>query len=240
MFEINPTNTELFAAIEAPQSDVRPRGIVVDFHGLGGGMAMPEKSTSGVFYAKNGAVYVYPYYGPWSWMNDVAVHYCDEVLRAVAARFGLAANVPVVATGGSMGGLSALVYARYSRMNIVACAANCPVCDLPYHYTERPDLPRTLHAAFGHYACSLQAAIRSASPIDLATSMPQIPYYIVHGDADTAVKKEKHSDLLVAKLRQLGQSITYDEVPGMPHCALPPDHEAAFRRFILSALSQNG
>lgn len=236
MYEMSPSNVDLFAYLEPPKGGVPAHGIVVDFHGLGGGTSMPASMPAGLAYAECGALYVYPYYGPWSWMNDVAVRYCDSVLKAAAERFRLPDDAPVVATGGSMGGLSALVFARYTRMNIVACAANCPVCDLPYHYTERPDLPRTLHAAFGHYACPLQAAIKSASPLHLAPSMPDIPYYIVHGDADTAVKKAMHSDKLVVEMRRLGCDVTYDEVRGMAHCALPPENEAALRSFVLKNL----
>jgi dipeptidyl aminopeptidase/acylaminoacyl peptidase len=234
MYEIDVANVSLFACVVPPPDGISVRGIVVDFHGLGGGMEMGDSMTTGVFFAEDGALYVYPYYGPWSWMNDVAVRYCDSVVSAVIERFRLSPDVPVVATGGSMGGLSALVFARYSRLRVVACAANCPVCDLPHHYTERPDLPRTLHVAFGHYACPFQDALKSASPLHLAVSMPRIPYYIVHGDADVAVNKERHSDRLVAELLRLGYDITYDEVPGMPHCALPPRNEAAFRAFILN------
>jgi dipeptidyl aminopeptidase/acylaminoacyl peptidase len=66
--------------------------------------------------------------------------------------------------------------------------------------------------------------------------MPDIPYYVVHGDADAAVNKAKHSDRLVAKMRSLGFDVKYDEVPGMRHCALPPENEAAFRGFVLENL----
>lgn len=236
MHEINATNVSLFACVVPPPDGMSARGIVVDFHGLGGGMEMRDSMSTGVFFAEGGAIYVFPYYGPWSWMNDMAVQYCDSVLNAVIERFHLLPDVPVVATGGSMGGLSALVFARYSRLRVAACAANCPVCDLPHHYTERPDLPRTLHVAFGHYACPFQAALKSASPLHVAASMPRIPYYIVHGDADAAVNKKMHSDRLVAELRRLGYDVTYDEVPGMPHCALPPRNEDAFRAFILEHL----
>jgi len=151
------------------------------------------------------------------------------VVDAYIAREGLADDVPVVSTGGSMGGLSALIYTRYARRTPAACFANCPVCDLPYHATERPDLPRTVYLAFAHYECGLAEALRQHSPLHQAANLPRIPYYIVHGTADAAVSKTMHSDRLVERMRAEGFDLTYREIEGMTHCALenfPEEHTA--------------
>ena len=68
----------------------------------------------------------------------------DTTVKSILPQFE---NIPVVSTGGSMGGQSALVYCAYSKRTPVACVANCPVCDTVFHFTERPDLPRTLYSA---------------------------------------------------------------------------------------------
>ena len=238
MYEITADNVDLFAFSNSERLRNRAiRGIAIEFHGLGGGMELRTESPRAEMFADAAILYVYPYYGPWSWMNDVAIRMVDGVLDALIARHALAPEISVVSTGGSMGGLSCLVFARYSRHNIVACAANCPVCDLPYHYGERPDLPRTLHMAFGHYACSLAAAMKSASPIHLAPTMPPIAYYIVHGTADTLVDKAAHSDRFVAQMRKCGHDVTYAEIPGMPHCELTPEAKKNYDEFIFRSLS---
>ncbi|MBO4547737.1 MAG: prolyl oligopeptidase family serine peptidase, partial [Abditibacteriota bacterium] len=168
--------------------------------------------------AEKGIVYIFPYYGPWSWMNRSGVRFTDALVEAVFKGFSLPKNTPIVSTGGSMGGLSALVYPVYARRTPVAVAADSPVCDLVYHFGERPDLPRTLVAAFADYDCSLDQALRSASPIDLVKKMPKIRYYIVHGDKDVAVNKKAHPDRLVPEMKKAGLDVTYIEVPGMEHC----------------------
>jgi len=52
----------------------------------------------------------------------------------------------------------------------------------------------------------------------LVESLPDIPYLIVHGDQDQAVNKQKHSDVLVQKMRQRGMNVEYIEASGMRHC----------------------
>ena len=171
----------------------KPVGIVLDFHGLNFTALRTECNEFEVFCAQHNLLTLFPYYGPWSWMNDDAVRYVDQVVDAAFSRLKLADSVPVIAAGRSMGGLSALVYTHYAKRTPKACFANCPVCDLPYHATERPDLPRTVYTAFSGSACGLAEALRLHSPLHLVPTMPHIPYYIIHGTADNAVCKKMHS-----------------------------------------------
>ncbi|MBQ5356181.1 MAG: hypothetical protein IIU08_09960 [Clostridia bacterium] len=146
----------------------RPRGLVLDFMGLGGMTMHGEDTPRGEMFGKAGVLYCVPYLDPWNWMNPFAVRETDEIRAAIEDLTG-ASGLPAVSSGGSMGGLACLVYTRYAAVTPVACAANCPVCDLPYHYTERPDLPRTLYAAFGTSEQEdLEAAMKKASPLHLA------------------------------------------------------------------------
>lgn len=230
---IHADNLELFAYTNAHLCK-NIREIVLVFHGLGGTGMISEDTEDAVFFAENDALYVYPYYGPWSWMNALAVRTVDRIVEVCIEKYNLSADIPVISTGGSMGGLSALAYTHNSSRTPAACAANCPVCDLPYHLTERPDLPRTIWSAFGWYEQDYEDAIKTASPLHLASTMPRVPYYIAHCDADKAVNKEAHSDKLVAVMREAKYDLTYDEIPGMGHCQLPESNRAAYNAFILS------
>ena len=147
------------------------KGIVLNFYGLGGATIHNTDPGDAIEYAEKGILYVMPYYNPWCWMNRQAVAYTDEIISVLCQKYNLDASVKIVSTGGSMGGLSALVYCVYARLTPCACVTNCPVCDLPYHFTERPDLPRTLYSAFGEYEGDLQTALRSCSPLHLTDKM---------------------------------------------------------------------
>ena len=123
------------------------RGVCLDFFGLNNTAMFWEDSERAVKFAEQGIIYVRPYLNPWAWMNAQAVEISDRIVDVLAGYYGLG-DVAVCSTGGSMGGMSSLVYAHYSKHRIVACVSNCPVCDLPYHLTERVDLPRIPYHIF--------------------------------------------------------------------------------------------
>jgi len=216
------------------------RGIVLTFNGLGfSTMVWDDESPIDQEYASQGIIHVIPYYNPWCWMNRQAVDYVDEIVDVLFGRYALEDTIPIIATGGSMGGLCALVYSRYAKRTPTACLANCPVCDLPYHYTERPDLPHTLYSAFATSAGTFEAALRSASPIHLVDELPDIPYYIFHCEEDKAVNKERHSDVFVKALSS-EHTVEYYTIPGRGHCDLSPEMHTLFRQKILESIEGTG
>ena len=213
------------------------RGIAVSFFGLGGMAMFAEDTDEGKRFAEKGILWLVPYNNPWAWMNRQAVGYTDELIDVLVQHYGLPEDIPVVSTGGSMGGLSALVYTACAKRTPVACVANCPVCDLPYHFTERPDLPRTLYSAFWNYEGTIEEALCSASPIHLAEKMPDVDYTIFHCEADQAVNKQKHSDVFVQKM-QPAHRVTYITVPERGHCDLPPQEREMYNAAIEAAVEK--
>ncbi|MDR1092863.1 MAG: prolyl oligopeptidase family serine peptidase [Clostridiales bacterium] len=226
---VTKDNLNLFAFTNGAALKGRVRLAYLSFHGLGYCGMETELKAGDVEDGAAGVLRIFPYYGPWSWMNREAVRLTDGIVAAAFERYGLPEGFPVVSTGGSMGGCSALIYARYARVAPVAVAADCPVCDLPFHATERPDLPRTMYNAFAHYECGIDEAMRRHSPLHQTADMPDIPYFIDHGDADTAVNKSLHSDRFVAEMRKAGRNVEYLEIPGMKHCDLNSAPAAAKR-----------
>ena len=193
------------------------RAIILRFPGLGAtGMAGGPDAME-LEWGQAGGLVVTPYQDPWGWMNPATRAFTDELVDGLFARYALIADTPIIATGGSMGGYEALVYTLLAQRPVAACAANCPVCDLPFHYTERPDLPRTMHHAFGSYG-DISPSLVAHSPLHQADRMPDVPYLIIHGDEDRAVGKAAHSNKLVAAMRARGLTVDYREQPGMGHC----------------------
>ena len=209
------------------------KGICLNFFGLGNTSMFWEDSERAVKFAEAGIVYIQPYLNPWAWMNRQAVEITDRIVNVIAEHYDLD-NVRVCSTGGSMGGMSCLVYARYTSTNVIACVANCPVCDLPYHLTERVDLPRTLYSAF--YDCEdFDEALRAHSPLHLVDTMPHIPYHIFHCEEDKSVNIDLHSVKFVAAMRAAGHDVTYDTVPEAGHCKLSPEMAEKFDAFIVAS-----
>ena len=208
------------------------KGIVLSFYGLGNMTMYHSDPAEGLELAKKGILYVIPYYNPWSWMNRQAVAYTDEIIAVLCEKYGLDSDIKIVSTGGSMGGLSALVYCVYAKITPCACVANCPVCDLPYHFTERPDLPRTLYSAFAEYEGDLESALRSCSPLHLVEKMPKIDYIIFHCEGDQAVHLEQHSARFVEAMGQ-SHNVAFHTVPLRGHCDLSPEARVKHQEAIL-------
>lgn len=230
---INAENVRMFAYVNDGICRRPIKGIAVDFMGLGGQSRFDEDTSVGKRMAEQGMLYVVPYLNPWAWMNPQAVRTTDEIVDAVLERCGVE-DIPLVSAGGSMGGQQALIYARYAKRTPVACVVNCPVCDLPYHYTERPDLPRTLYSAFGmEDAETLEAAMEKASPLHLAKAgeMPKIDYVLFHCEEDEAVNKQMHSDRLVQAFGE-DYSVEYYAVPKRGHCDLTDEMRALYEAKI--------
>jgi dipeptidyl aminopeptidase/acylaminoacyl peptidase len=195
----------------------RVRGVVLVLHGLGFAALKEEPSTEELAWARAGGLVVFPYYGPWSWMNRQARAFVDELVDAVYAAYRLPPRAPLISTGGSMGGGCALLYTRYAKRPIAGCLALFPVCDLRFHFNERPDLPRTIRHAFRGYPEDLDTLLAEHSPLCQVDRMPDVPYLIIHGDQDKAVAKARHSDRLVAAMRKRKMKVEYVEVSGMGH-----------------------
>lgn len=224
------------------------RGVVLEFPGLGGGSCMGGIDSVGEYTAPYGLrcgheniLLAYVFTGPWSWMNDTAVKITDAVVDAIWEKYSLSDDVPLISTGGSMGGCGALLYSVYGKRQPAACAANGPACDAMDIYSAHPDFARTLFNAVAHYECSFEEAMASISPLKLVHRLPDIPYYIVHTDMDDIIPIEKHSDLLVKRMRERGLNTEYSVVPDRGHCDLPPKDWNNMVRWVIrqTALHEN-
>lgn len=236
---INCENLRKFTYVNDTICKKPIKGIVVFFFGLGAMTMFDSDSPEGEYYADKGILYVVPYNNPWAWMNKQAVAYTDEVVDIIKEKYCLPDNIPVVSSGLSMGGQSAIVYTACSRHKPVACVVNCPVCDMVFHYTERNDLPRTLYSALFNEAGTLEEALKTISPLHISDKMPRVKYHIFHCDKDLAVNIDAHSDKLVAELDKRNYDYTYDVVEGRGHCDLTPEMRIKFKEYIVSAIDRS-
>ncbi len=212
-----------------------PRAIVFEFHGLGGGREMHcEHTKLSYFFAEHDIIYCMPFYGPWSWMNKASVNMVDELTEALWDKYGK--ELPTVSSGYSMGGLAGLIYSRHSKHTPAVCATICPVCDLPYHFTEREDTARTIYASYGGYDMPLQDAMRIGSPIHQAEHMPYIPYIIFAMTDDDQVNYKAHSETFVKRMRELGHTVEYVTVPNRGHCDMDKGSVEKYKQFIIDNL----
>lgn len=101
------------------------RGIVIDFWGMNSTGILNEDPENTRFYAEQGILFLIPYYNPWAFCNRQTVSYIEEVLDVVTAHFDLPKDLPLVYTGNSMGGLTALactVLCKYRGLRVLQTA----------------------------------------------------------------------------------------------------------------------
>lgn len=215
------------------------RGLVLFFPGMNTAKMYDGENENGERFAERGILYVIPYQNPWAWQTEQNMAFAEEILDVLFRTYDLPDNLPIVSAGQSMGGLGALAYMVYAKRTPVACAAFCPVCDLPYHYTERPDLPRTLYSAFYHYDGSLEEALRSVSPCHLVEQMPEeADYYVFHGERDVTVSRARHSEQFVEAMREKHR-ITYHIVPGMGHTDWTDEMFERYNAYIVESIEKS-
>ena len=236
---ITNENMHYFAYTNEKVLNGKPKGIVIDFFGLGGMHMFREDPNAGKYFGENGVLFIVPYTNPWGWMNRDEVRLSDEIIDTLKEKYGLDDSTPLVATGGSMGGLACIVYTKYAKHTPIGCVANCPVCDLPFHFTERVDLPRTLYSAFYSYDCSLDEALKSASPLHLASELPEkTEYTIFHCEKDGAVNIDAHSEKFVKELSKT-RDVKYIRVPDKDHCDLDEENYNLYLSIALSYIEKN-
>lgn len=174
---------------------------------------------------------VFPYYGPWGWMTPPRARLLDDIVSKLHRRDAEAP--PLIIAGDSMGGQAALLYAGMTYHQPVGVCVLCPVCDVPACYRDSPDARRSLVNGLWGEGYTLEDALLKASPLDWATRLPRVPYQFIHHVGDEVVPKAKHSDPMVATMRESGHEVEYLEVEGA-HCEpLDAENEARRQAFFL-------
>lgn len=214
------------------------KGIAISFSGLNHTKMGPESEEFAKRSAEKGIINISPYENPWAWMNRQAISFVDEIVDVLFEKYGLKENLPIVTMGGSMGGLSSLVYTRYAKRQPVLCATLCPVCDLPYHYTERPDLPRTLYSAFGNEDGKMEDILKKYSPYHLAKEMPDIDYILFLCDEDKAVNMQSHGEKFISRMKEENKSIKKYVLHGFDHCQIDHDHKEIWFEAIFDKIEK--
>ncbi len=229
---MNSSDLKSFAYVSEDYLNGPVKAVVVNFPGLGGMEMKSSLDIPDIKLAHEGVLFIYPFVNPWNWMNSRTVDFVDEIVSIVVRKLKIGRNCPIVARGGSMGGYSALAYCMFTKHRLAAAIANCPVTDIYFHNTERPDLPRTFHDAMGSYG-DISEILKDRSPNWHPEKLPDIRYLIIHGFNDKSVNKAAHSDKMVKLMRKRKLDVTYVEDEKMAHCG-PMKYEtvAAMEKFM--------
>ena len=218
----------------------KPRGLVMEFPGLGGNSCLGGTQDlgnyigePGPYLASKGILLAYMFTGPWSWMNPGAVRLTDLTVGAIFEKYGLDRSIRPVAAGGSMGGLGALMWSAGSHYNVKACAAHCPGVDMLSTFWHREDFSRTLFDAVGSLDMSIEDGLKSVSPVYNIDRLPDIPYYITCDGEDECFDREE-TERFAAAMKASGKNVRYVCFEGAAHGEFsPPEERNRYWDFII-------
>lgn len=229
---MNWENISDYAFVNTDSLKGEPRGIVMNLHGYTDASTFTKSNPYAAAMGEAGIVFVFPYYSVWAWMSKSSFAYLEEVLDVVYAHYGFDENTPFVVTGGSMGGMTAMMYSLYGNKKARACACNCPVTDLPRIFERGKDMRRAIYSAHNLDERPLSECLEANSPIHNAERLPNIPYYIAFGEKDLGITAEGME--FCKKMKELGRELSFDVVPEMGHCNLMqfPEYAKKYADFV--------
>lgn len=231
---INEENIHDFCFLNLDALQFPVRGLVMECHGLNDNTVHQKSPRLGAELGKDGILYLYPYYDLWAWCNNSAVALMNELLAVVDKMFSLTPATPFVICGGSMGGLTAIVFGRCSIRQPKAIACQCPVVDLQESFHRLRQHRRAIYSAYCTEGGTIEEAMHKHNPIALAKDLLRIPYLIISGGEDYCVTEEKQIGPFEAEMLRHGHDIRVLRVPEMGHCELELFEDAfqTYLRFI--------
>lgn len=240
---INKDTYNLYAKTNESLINKEVKGLVVEFPGLGGGSCLGGTMDMGVYdgdFAKmcadEGIILAYIFPGPWSWMNKGAVKITDAIVDAIREKYNLDPDAPIGLSGGSMGGLGAMIYSLETKNKISAVGAACPCCDVLDRFNCKQTFPRTFISAVACYEdMSMEDALKSISPMHRINDFKDVSYFITNSCEDE-VFPEELLDSFVQKLLEKGHKVEYRKMPGQKHGEFIPEIKDEFYKFVIDSL----
>ena len=232
---INANNIFDYAFINEDTLVYPLRGICVYFHGYTDSTMYESSHEIARALGEQGIAWVFPYYSVWAWMSRNSQEFNEQVICAAYERLKADESIPLIVSGGSMGGLTALNYLVYGKRKAIGCALNCPVTDMNRIFADFYDFRRAILSAHIDQEGDLEDVMGKYSPVRFADRLPQIPYLFVFGENDRYFIEKQMPPILE---RFEHYRLPYELIiqPRMGHCDIRnhPDALSKYCDFIIS------
>lgn len=216
------------------------KGVCIYFHGFTDGTRYNESPFQAAELGANGIAWVFPYHSVWAWMSPTSQMFCEQVIDAVYEKLGIDDSVPLVVTGGSMGGMTALNYLLHGKRKAIACAANCPVLSVIGYFKQAKEARAAILSAHIEKDGNLEEILTDLSPAYFVEKLPKIPYFFVFGKNDPSPAINELIGELKEKLDKNAVNYKIEIREEMAHCNMNdfPDTRDRFVKFILKAFER--
>lgn len=205
------------------------RAVCVSFHGYTDGTRHNKSNEMARRLGERGIAWVFPYYSVWAWMSRSSMEFNEQVLDAVYEKLNAGGEIPLIVSGGSMGGLTALNYLIYGKRRAIGCAVNCPVTDVFRMFDDNPACRAAILSAHIEKEGELDEILKSHSPVHFAAKLPRIPYLFVYGGKDEYFTQKQRPAMQKA-LDEEGIAHQMLVQPQMAHCDMNP-YPDAFNKY---------
>jgi len=166
-------------------------------------------------------------------MNRGAVRICDLIVDALRTKYGLGDDSPLIVSGGSMGGLGALIYAADSRHRVTGCVSACPRIDASPTAFTQPWQLRGIVSAIAAYDMPLEDALHTISPRHRLKDMPSIPYFIVCDEEDELMDPDAMTEYAEDLRKATASEVIFHRLPHCKHGEFTPEVRAELTEFII-------
>ena len=222
---INSENLSDYAFLNLDTLRYPVRAVCVNFHGYTDATIFEKSNDVARVLGEAGILFVFPYYSVWAWMSRSSREFIEQVLDAAYDRLSLDETVPLIVSGGSMGGLTALNYLIYGKRRAIGCALNCPVSDMKGIFDDKWDIRRAILSAHILEDAPLSDVLMRYSPVYFADKLPKIPYFLIYGDKDPYFF-ETQMPPFIERLESLNVDFKLIKQAGMLHCDIKSHPEA--------------
>ena len=165
--------------------------------------------------AEKGYIIAVPSYGT-TWYNRKAENITKAMLHALEQEFGFQLN-RIHVMGGSMGGLSALVWSSRNMERVSSICTFFAVADVVDQYNAKAHHAKAMISAYGGDYNKKPYWYESRRAINYASILAQVPIMLVHGDKDVLVSMNQSEKLYNAIKNVGGTQVEFVKVPGRGH-----------------------
>ncbi len=199
----------------------KPCKFILFFHGAGYSNGQPGNVGHQGFEkfrkmaAEKGYIIAVPSYGT-TWYNRKAENITRAMLHALEQEFGFQLN-RIHVMGGSMGGLSALVWSARNMERVISICTFFAVADIEEQYNAKEHHAKAMIQSYGGDFSKKPYWFKSRKAINYAGILAQTSVLLIHGDADVLVSPQQSENLYNAIKNAGGTQVELIKVPGVGH-----------------------
>lgn len=165
--------------------------------------------------AEKGYIIAVPSYGT-TWYNRKAENITKSMLVNLEQELGIKLD-RIHVMGGSMGGLSALVWSARNMERVISICTFYAVADIEEQYNAKEHHAKAMIQSYGGDFSKKPYWFKSRKAINYAGILAQTSVLLIHGDADILVSPQQSENLYNAIKNAGSTQVEFIKVPNKGH-----------------------